>query len=246
MLAARDQKTPPVPLYGRVKQYIRERVERGEWPQGTRLPSEQELVEALGVSRMTVHRALRELSAEGRVSRVQGVGTFVSAPAQMPVAELLEIRDIADDIEARGHQHRAELLKLEATKATLDLANMFDLRPGARIFHSIVVHYENDVPIQLEDRYINPEFAPEYLQQDFSIESTAKYLMNIRPASEMEHTVFAVSADAETAALLQVEVSEPCLLVQRRTWVDSTPATKSLFICPGSRFSLTTRRKLTP
>src|SRR5262249_29541543 len=69
------QTSRPAPLYEQVKRYVLDRVTRGEWADGTRLPSEQELVESLGVSRMTVHRALRELSAEGLVSRIQGVGT---------------------------------------------------------------------------------------------------------------------------------------------------------------------------
>ncbi|HTJ94738.1 MAG TPA: GntR family transcriptional regulator, partial [Pararobbsia sp.] len=63
-----------MPLYDQVKRYITDRMERGEWSSGTRLPTEQELVSELGVSRMTVHRALRELSTQGLLRRVQGVG----------------------------------------------------------------------------------------------------------------------------------------------------------------------------
>lgn len=231
-----------LPLYSRVKQHILERVERGEWPQGTKLPSEHALVAALGVSRMTVNRALRELSAEGVVYRMQGLGSFVAAPP--PVTELVEIRDIAEDIVLRGHRHRAAVMLLEASKASLDLANTFNVRPGAKIFHSVVVHFENDLPIQIEDRYVNPSFAPDYLGQDFSTQTTTHYLRDIRPATELEHTVFAIAADEQTAQLLTIDLHDPCLLLQRRTWIGSTPATKTLFTCPGSRFSLSTRQKL--
>src|SRR5262245_29449395 len=68
----------PVPLYEKVKQFITDGIRAGEWEAGGRLPSEIDLVEKLGVSRMTVHRALRELMATGIVVRLQGVGTFVS------------------------------------------------------------------------------------------------------------------------------------------------------------------------
>lgn len=232
----------PGPLYERVKQYIIKRLESGEWLAGAQLPTEQELVATLGVSRMTVHRALRELSTEGRLSRIQGVGTFATAPVQANA--FLEVRDIAEDITSRGHRHSAKLITLEAIRADLDMATTFELRPGAKIFHSVVVHYEDDTPIQLESRFVTPSFAPDYLQQDFQNQRAANYLQSIAPASEMEHLVFAISPDAATQKLLDIDAHEPCLLVVRRTWASGVPATKSLFTCPGSRFSLSTRQKL--
>src|SRR5262249_17535392 len=110
----------PAPLYQQVKQHIVARVLSGEWANGARLPSEQELVAALGVWRMTVHRAVRELSAEGLVARVQGVGTFVASCR--PRSALIEIRDIAEEIVARGHRHRARVAGLAALRAGIELA----------------------------------------------------------------------------------------------------------------------------
>lgn len=241
-MIAYNKEDKSVPLYDQVKRHITARMERGEWPTGTRLPTEQELVIELGVSRMTVHRALRELSTDGRLKRVQGVGTFVSTPT--PRAELLEIRDIAEDITSRGHRHHARMIALEAVKANLDMATTFDLRPGSKIFHSIVVHYEDDTPIQIEDRYVNPSFAPDYLSQDFNTQTTTHYLRAISPATELEHLVFAVAPDEQAQTLLEIDENEPCLLVVRRTWIQAAPATKTLFTCPGTRFSLGSRRTL--
>ena len=82
----------PGPLYRKVKNIIKEHIVSGEWPPEDRIPSEHDLVAALGVSRMTVNRALRELAAEGYLIRIQGVGTFVSA--RKPVAAMLEIRPL--------------------------------------------------------------------------------------------------------------------------------------------------------
>jgi GntR family histidine utilization transcriptional repressor len=240
---ARDTEKPrPEALYERIKRHIADRVLSGEWPEGSRVPSEYELVEALGASRMTVHRALRELQAQGLLVRLQGVGTFVSAPK--PHSALIEIRDIADDIAARGHRHSAKLLKLEAIRADTELAANFDLRPGAKIFQSLIVHYEDEDPVQLERRFVSPAFAPTYLDQDFTRETPTRFLMGIAPATEAEHIVFAVTPDAEAQDLLEIEASEPCLLVIRRTWIASGPATKSHFLYPGSRYSLGSRVRL--
>ncbi len=226
----------PGPLYGQAKQYVMRKIAAGRWPAGMKLPSENELVKELGMSRMTVHRALRELMNEGIIMRIQGVGSFVLEP---PVrSELFEIRDISEDIISRGHEHSALLVDLGAIRSEAALALAFDLRPGAKIFHSVMVHYEDELPIQLEERFVTPRFAPAYLEQDFTMATPSRYLQSIARASEVEHVVYAITPDAETCRLLKLDATEPCLLLQRRTWVDGKLATKSLFTYPGSRHSL--------
>src|SRR6185437_7387658 len=68
----------PLARYAQVKTYIRGKIEAGTWRPGDRVPSELNLVDSLGVSRMTINRALRELTAEGWITRLSGVGTFVA------------------------------------------------------------------------------------------------------------------------------------------------------------------------
>lgn len=232
----------PAALYEQVKRHILERIRGGVWASGVRVPSENELVQTLGVSRMTVHRALRELSSQGLISRVQGVGTFV-APPQIR-SELLEVRDIADDITSRGHVHRVKQLVLEAMRASAELATLLDLRPGAKVFHSVCVHHEDDVPVQLEERFVTPGFAPQYLQQDFSRQTPGSYLLRIGSPSEVDHVVFAVLPDRSTQRWLGIDATEPCLRLTRRTWSAGTPVTRSLFTSPGSRYSLGSRYQL--
>ncbi|MDD2876593.1 MAG: histidine utilization repressor [Acidiphilium sp.] len=228
----------PRPLYQRVKDDIAARVAAGDWGKAGRMPSEHELTAAFGVSRMTVHRALRELSAEGIVSRIQGVGTFVAE--RRPRQEFLRIHDIADDITARGHCHRMRLIVLEAVRALPNQALGFNLRPGSKIFHSTVLHFEDDVPVQLEDRFISPRFAPDYLQADFTSETTARYLMRLGPATAIEHTAYAMTPGQNICELLEFGNTDDraCLVLLRRTWSNGIAATQSEFIYPGSRYSL--------
>src|ERR1700712_4290853 len=109
----------PMPLYERVKHHLLGRISTGEFQNGARLPSEHELMAQLGASRMTVHRALREMSADGILRRAQGVGTFVQP--EKPRSALLEIFDISEDIRARGHAHRSRIVLLEAMRASTSL-----------------------------------------------------------------------------------------------------------------------------
>jgi len=240
MTTATQDKT--VPLYERVKQHLRAGIAAGEWRDGERLPSEHELMARFSASRMTVHRALREMSAAGVVHRVQGLGTFVAK--ETPRLALLEVTDIADDIAKRGNTHTARVVTLEARRADAALAAAFGIKSGTRIFASEIVHEEDGVPVQLEQRFINPVFAPGYLAQDFTAVTTNAYLTAIAPPQEVEHVIHAVMPDARMQALLDIPAHEPCLLLERRTWTASGPATSSRLIHPGTRYSLGSRHDL--
>jgi GntR family histidine utilization transcriptional repressor len=228
-----------VPHYQRVKRMIADRIKAGSWNPGDRISSEAELVKELGVSRMTVNRALRELTIEGTLTRVQGVGTFVAM--SKPQAALFEVRNIAEEIAERGHQHRAEVLTLKAEPAPAEIAATFDLRPGMPVFHSILLHRENELPVQLEDRYVDPRYAADYLVQNFERQTPYVYLTDIAPISEAEHTIEAVLATAWERKLLRIDVHEPCLQLTRRTWSASRPISHVRLVYPGSRYRLSGR-----
>ena len=108
---SQQPRTAPAPFYEKVKQAISEKIQRGVWRPHDRIPSEAELVAQFGFSRMTINRALRELTDEGLLVRLQGVGTFVAEPKGQ--SALFEVRSIADEIISRRHQHRCEVVLLE-------------------------------------------------------------------------------------------------------------------------------------
>ncbi len=122
------------PLYARVKAHILDNIQSGAWEPGRRVPSENELVESFRISRMTANRALRELMAEGFLSRVPGVGTFVKeAP---PRSSLVELRNIAEEIEQRGHRHSARVVSLSEIASNPTLAEEFESHDTPRFFTS--------------------------------------------------------------------------------------------------------------
>jgi GntR family histidine utilization transcriptional repressor len=191
------------------------------------------------VSRMTVHRALRELTSQGHLLRIQGVGTFVAPPK--PQSALVEINNIASEIGERGGHHAARVIVLERIAPSADLIAAFEFGRRRRIGHSVVIHYENDVPVQLEERFVNSALVPDYEKQDFEKMTTFDYLQQNTPLTEVEHVISAVAADEETAALLMLKSGDPCLLLNRRTWSGSAVATVNRLIYAGSRYSLGSR-----
>ena len=136
--------------YSKVKAYLKEGLASGRWVPGDQMPSEAELVQRFEVSRMTVGRAIRELQAEGLVTRVQGVGTFAAHLSR--VSSTLTIRDLHDEIVSRGHTHQASVVFAKKEKAKPDLATQLGVEVGSTVFHSLIVHSENGVPLQCEDR----------------------------------------------------------------------------------------------
>lgn len=227
------------PLYLRVKRHILDNIGSGRWTPAARVPSENDLVKSFGVSRMTANRALRELRDEGVLVRIAGVGSFVAdRPAQ---AHPLEIRGIADEIRARGHVHRAEVVILQGVHAGAQLVDDFGVAPGAELYWSIIVHLENERPVQLEDRHVLPALAPDYLAMDFTRVTPHDYLMKVAPLQEAEHVLRAVMPDARTRDLLAMPGDEPCLLLTRRTWTAARIASFARLYYPGSRYEMSGR-----
>lgn len=229
------------PLYKKIKQHILDRIASGQWQPGERVPSENQLVREFNVSRMTTNRALKELSAEGFLMRMAGVGTFVADLKAR--SHPLEIHNIADEIRARGHDYSAIVIKMEKTVADGEIATQLNLPPGRAVFHSTILHQEQNIPIQMEDRFVNAAVVPDYGRQDFTRITPYEYLMKIAPLQKAEHVVRAIMPTSEIRQNLQMTDREACLLIRRRTWTGGQVASSAMLYHPGSRYELSGRFK---
>lgn len=229
------------PLYAKVKDHILTNIRSGAWEPGRRVPSENELVESFGISRMTANRALRELTAEGFLNRVPGVGTFVrEAPA---LSSLMELRNIAEEIAQRGHRHSSRLVSKREIESNPALAEEFEDKALKRLFHIVMVHEENGIPVQLEDRYVNPHAVPDFLKGDFSGTTPTAMLLAATPVDELEHTVEATLPTPEQQRLLGIGALEPCLALHRRSWSRGLVVTAVTLTYPASRYALYSRHR---
>ncbi|CDZ60269.1 histidine utilization repressor [Neorhizobium galegae] len=225
-----------MPIYERLKTEIKHRIDTGEWPAHHRVPSENEIAQTLNVSRMTANRALRELAMEGVIVRVQGRGSFVAKKKRS--APFLGVRNIADEIAERGSTHGSQVILAQTEVCGHELAEAMNIEVGLPAFHSVILHHEDDVPIQLEDRFVNPAVAPDYLDQNFQEMTPNAYLTRIAPISHTEQFVEAVSPQPWECRHLAIARSEACLLIRRRTWSTGQIVTSVRLLYPGSRYRL--------
>jgi GntR family histidine utilization transcriptional repressor len=226
----------PTAPYAQVKQALKAGLAEGRWRSGDLMPSEAELVTQFGVSRMTVNRALRELQSEGMVDRVQGVGTFAAQLHRLSAT--LTIRDLHEEIEARGHRHHAKVHLVREELASAALAKQLGLATGAPVYHSLIVHHDDGVALQCEDRYVNPASAPDYLNVDFTRTTPTQHLLEVAPLWQAQYTIEASRPTAQEARLLGIGDDDPCLVVVRRTVSRGLSVTLARLVHPGVLYQL--------
>lgn len=222
--------------YQQIKQFILQNIESGEWPEHAPVPSENALAQQFSVSRMTARRALQELSEQGVLTRTQGAATCVASIKSQ--SSLIEIRNIADEIHERGHQHQAKMLDVSSLNAEKSVAIQLGISEGEQVFRSVILHFENALPVQLEERYVSPKVVPEYLSQDFSVITPHTYLSKVAPLTEADHLIEATTASTLEADYLQIEPNQPVLKIQRRTWSSSAVVSFAILLHPGNRYRL--------
>jgi len=229
------------PLYVQIKQYINQNIESGLWPVGHRINTELELTSQFNVSRMTVNKAIRDLVSEGKLVRKPRSGTFVCQPEKKAESPLLDIRNIAEEVEARGKSYQNKVIKQQEVIADESIAMRLGVMVNTQVYYSEIIHFADSVPMQLEVRWVNPNYVPDYINQDFSSITPNQYLSENCPLSAIEHTVEAIVPEADIRTALQMSDSEPCLLLNRRTWSNEKLVSTALLYHPGSKYQLSSK-----
>ncbi len=224
------------PAYARIKADILGRIRAGDWPPGHLLPGEVELAQRYGCARMTVHRALRELADEGVVERRKRAGTRVAMPTGR--SAMFDIPRVDMEIEAMGASYRYARLARRLETPPEAVRSKLGLPEGERTVHLTCLHFANEAPFQLEERWINLAVAPQAADEPFDTQGPNLWLLDRLPWSEVEHVVSAVNASIQHAQRLELSPGDALLLVERRTWIEQTVITYARFYHPGRFYRL--------
>ncbi len=221
------------PVYDQIRRAIRDLVVSGEWQPGTSVPPEHALMEQLGASRMTVHRALVQLAREGLIIRRRRSGTVVATPPASHA--MLDILSIPEEVRQLGQAYAYEVLARTDGRPSPEVAELFGLKRSDKVAHLLVLHRADGKPHVLEERVIHVAGVTGLSDEDFAGTPPGDWLLQHSLWSQAEHAISAIGAGEEQAALLDIAVGEPCLLVERRTWNQSQPVTAVRLLYPGFR-----------
>ncbi|WP_375286405.1 UTRA domain-containing protein [Sphingomonas sp.] len=204
----------PAPLHDRIRRDVEARIMSGAWEAGRRLPTEQALMAEYACSRMTVNKALSALVGFGMIERRRRAGSFVAAPTVHRA--VVEIPDVAAEIESRGNSHGLDLLRHVEREATADDCRRL-LIAGGPVLDLACLHRAGLRPFALERRLINLTLVPAARTVNFARESPGRWLLEHVPWTDATHRISATIAGPD-AALLGVAAEAPCLTIERWTW----------------------------
>ncbi len=206
-----------------VRDEVKRRIESRIWPQGSLLPTETQLAEEFNCARATVNRALRELADQGFVERKRKSGTRVKKePSKHAKLEFSLTRQV---VENQNAAYRYALVERSIVTSPSWLASQLSVAPDARVLHVICMHYADNRPFQLEERWINLDTVPEVEEADLNDNGPHEWLLNAAPFTDAEVAFCAVSADSRLAEFMGTTAGTSMIQLERTTWKDEKPLT---------------------
>jgi GntR family transcriptional regulator len=203
------------PLYSRIQEYIAELILSGKLAPDTKIQSERDFSEDLGVSRMTVRKAITELVNEGLLERKHGSGTYVAKPKI--TYESYELANYVQAMQARNIAAASQLLEFDEVVASRRLAELLNIEIGNQIYRVAILRFANRVPVILERVFIPCTLCPNLEDWDLeksSINDLLTDVYHINPG-RISQTVEAVIAIDNVAQQLRVSEGFPLLMLSR-------------------------------
>lgn len=214
----KEHGSDPTPLYALLEAQIAADITMGDFPVGSQLPTEDELIKRFGVSRTTVRKAIQNLAGRGLVEIRRGTGTFVTLPRI--TQELTELTGFVEDMEALGHNPTARLIDQKIVEANEDVAGHLALVAGTRVMRIRRVRLANGVAMSFDETYLPLEIGEKIVTHDLEAEPIFALLERRYgiPLVEAEYQLEATSADRDVAAALSVEAGSPIFLIERTSY----------------------------
>ena len=195
-----------------------ERISEGSLPAGSRLPSEDSLVQEYAVSRTTIRAAIQSLIQRGLVEIRRGKGTFVTQPKM--TQELTELTGFVEDMQALGRQPTAKVLDRQIVAANQLVARRLALPQGAPVVRIQRVRLADRVPLSFDETYLPKELGEKLMADNLKTEPIFSLLEQKynTPLVEAEYQLEAVSADATVATALRIGVGSAIFLIDRTSY----------------------------
>lgn len=215
-----------------VRDKIRASILDRTYAPGDKLPRDADIAETFGCARSTVQRAMRDLSDAGLVERKRKGGTHVRTD---PVTRAtLDIPITRREVERRGSVYGYQLIDQSFGIVPHEVARKFEQTETTEMMRVQALHLADHKPHIFEDRWICSDTVPEILNVDLTRESANEWLVRNKPYTRFDLRFYAISADTETAKILNVEKGSALLVIERTTWIGTSPITLvKAYTAPG-------------
>ena len=231
------------PLYQQIYDDIKGAIKDGTYKVDEKIPSEAELSEEYGVSRITVRRAIEDLCADGYLTKMQGRGTFVGKPHIMRrLSQSKATRSFSEICEEAGVTPGAHLIERQIVPVRPDEQEFFGLGPDALLIYVHRVRTADGLGVCDENMFVPYDDGRDLLTlplEDTSLFDAIEQATGHRPVSNEDWNITAVKATTDQASLLGISVGDP-LLRTHVSFVDDEgrPVCMGRHYFVGSRYEL--------
>jgi GntR family transcriptional regulator len=207
-----------LPLYAQVENVIIDRISDGSLPPGTRLPSEDDLVQEYAVSRTTIRAAIQSLIQRGLVEIRRGKGTFVTHPKI--TQELTELTGFVEDMQALGRHAEAKVLDQQVVAANQIVARQLAIPQGTLVVRIQRVRLADAIPLSFDETYLPKQLGEKVMADNLETEPIFSLLEQKyrTPLVEAEYRLEAVCADPTVATALCIDLGSPIFLIERTSY----------------------------
>ena len=233
-------KTSLVPLYRQLADRIEKGIQEGALPEGSRIPSEQDWMRRLGVSRVTVRQAMDDLMRKHIIVRKQGMGTYIQKT--MMTQEMDDLFGFYPALLSRGLHPKTEILSYEIQTPTREVRERLDLAVGAKVLSFSRQYLLEPSLFMLIHMYFPRDLAARWTKDDASTQNSFRLLQDKAGVQIRSSfiTIRASLATATTASALRVLKGSPTLELQRlRVSSEQRPLEYAVMVFPGESYELT-------
>lgn len=225
-----------VPLHTQIREIIRRRVLEGSYPPHSQMPSEAQMMEAFGVSRITIRQALGDLQKEGLIFKVAGKGSFVAKPKAFQ--NLSRLQGFGEAMGPSGYETFSQVLSTRPVPASDVVAQRLRLKVGTAVMEIQRLRYLNREPISVDVSYFPLALGQRLSQEDLATRDIFLILENDYSLhlTHADVQIEAISANEALSRQLRIADAAPLLRIERLTYADDQPIDFEFLYYRGDAF----------
>lgn len=232
-------KTSKVPLYLQLMEELIKKIEGRDYEEHAQLPSERELCDIYGVSRITIRQALQELEHEGYIYKQHGIGTFVAPKSYNQ--NLAQLYSFTEEMEKLGKTPTTEVLSFDVIAVDERLAKKMHLKPLDEVYKVVRLRLANGKPLMHETSYLPRKLFPNLTEEDLKERPMydvfhKDYQIGLTKATER---FSATLIRKEEASYLETNLNQPAMLIKRYAYYNDKLIEYTNSVARGDKFAYT-------